>query len=285
MSKALSSRRHGRTVLAIGGLTLILVLTGCASSSVTQTGGMTSYQGLTDVKTVRTKARLSADAAALAKAKSIRLEPVAYGEGAAEGVSESQRALIANRVMRELCIRLSNRFDIVTGKDAADISVRTVITRLTPTNREAAAANLPLRAAGMVFGVPAPRVPLGMGTFAAEGEAVDAAGTQRAVMVWARGADALTTRARVSKIGDAYELSGAFADDMANLVITGKNPLHELSVDMLKGRQRPVASACDAYGKSHDVESFMSGFVGAPPEWTDGKPPPTAAPPSPSPSR
>jgi hypothetical protein len=282
MSNGPSLRRHGRTVLGMGGLALILGLTGCASSSVTQTGGMSSYQGLTDVKTVRTKARISADAAALAKAKSIRLEPVAYGEGAAEGVSESQRALIANRVMRELCVRLSNRFDIVTGKDAADMRVRTVITRLTPTNREAAAANLPLRAAGMVFGVPAPRVPLGMGTFAAEGEAVDAAGAQRAVMVWARGADALTTRARVSKIGDAYELSGAFADDMANLVITGKNPLHELSVEMLKGRQRPVASACDAYGKSHDVESFMSGFVGAPPEWTDGKPPP-APPPPPSP--
>jgi hypothetical protein len=282
MSNGPSLRRHGRTVLGMGGLALILGLTGCASSSVTQTGGMSSYQGLTDVKTVRTKARISADAAALAKAKSIRLEPVAYGEGAAEGVSESQRALIANRVMRELCVRLSNRFDIVTGKDPADMRVRTVITRLTPTNREAAAANLPLRAAGMVFGVPAPRVPLGMGTFAAEGEAVDAAGAQRAVMVWARGADALTTRARVSKIGDAYELSGAFADDMANLVITGKNPLHELSVEMLKGRQRPVASACDAYGKSHDVESFMSGFVGAPPEWTDGKPPP-APPPPPSP--
>jgi hypothetical protein len=265
-------RRGSAPGLLIGALSMAVGLAGCASSSVTQTGGLTSYQDMTDVKTARTKAKIFADADTLASAKSVRIEPVTYSPGAADEVSADQRALIANLVERTLCVRLSGRFDIVAGPDPADLTVRTVITRLTPTNREAAAATLPIRAVSMAFGVPAPlRLPIGMGSFAAEGEALDQAGARRASMVWARGADVLTSRARISKIGDAYQLSDAFAGDMAALVITAKNPLHDLPKARFGGRVRPVAQACNAYGKSHAVEGFVGGLFAAPPEWTEGK--------------
>jgi hypothetical protein len=225
-----------------------------------------------DVKTTRTKAKIFADADKLATVKTVRIAAVVYGAGAGENVSADQRALIANLVERTLCQRLSARFDIVADQEPADLTIRTVITRMTPTNREAAAATAPIRAAGIVFGTPAPfRLPIGMGSFSAEGEAVDQAGVQRASMVWARGADALTNQARLSKIGDAYELSGAYAGDMAALVITAKNPLHDLPKAHLGRGGRPVSEACDAYGKSHVAQNFVGGLFGAPPEWTDGK--------------
>ena len=270
--------RLGRTLgLAIAALAAPAWLAGCASSSITQTGGLSSYEDMKDVKTTRTKARIFAQADALAAAKSVRIAAVTYGPGAADKVSADQRALIANLVERTLCVRLSNRFDIVAGDQPADLTIRTVITRLTPTNREAAAVMLPMRAASMAFGVPAPfRLPVGMGSFSAEGEAIDSAGARRASMVWARGADVLTSRARVSKIGDAYQLSDAFAGDMAALVITARNPLHDLPKASFGKRERPVAVACDAYGKSHGAENFVGGIFGAPPEWTDGKPRPPA---------
>jgi hypothetical protein len=257
---------------AIGGLALLLAA--CASSSITQTGGLSSYQRMTDVRTARTKARISADPSALAAARTVRIDPVVYAPGAADRVSPAQSALVANLVARTLCVRLSDRFDIAAAGSRADLEVRAIVTRLTPTNREAAAVSAPLRVAGMVVGVPVPgRIPLGMGSFAAEGEAVDRHGGQRAAMVWARGADMFTNRPRASKIGDAYELSSAFGGDLAALIATGRNPLHEIPRDPFAKRKRPIPAACGVYGKGHPRETFMSGFIAGPPEWTDSKPP------------
>ncbi len=267
------TRRYQRWMAA----SAALCLSACASSSITRTGAISGYQDMTAVKTSRTRALIRADADDLAKAKSVRIAPVAYADGAGGEVSAEQRALVANLVARTLCVKLSDRFDIVSGPGPADLTVRAVITRMTPTNREAAGASVPLRLASMAVGVPMPfRIPVGLGAFAAEGEAIDAKGAQRAAIVWARGADALTNRARVSKIADAYDLSGAFAGDLAALIVTGRNPLHDLPKDLFKTRERPVAAACDVYGKSNTAGKFMSGFIGAPPEWTDGKPKPPA---------
>jgi hypothetical protein len=258
-------------------LAVALSLGACASASITQDGGLSSYEGMTPVKTSRIRARIVADAPALAAARSVRIAPVSYAPGAGGAVSAEQRAVVANLIARTLCVKLSDRFDIVAGDGPADLTVRAVITRLTPTNREAAGASVPLRVATMAVGVPMPfRIPVGLGALAAEGEAVDAAGARRAAMVWARGADALTNRARVSRIGDAYDLAGGFAGDMAALIVTGRNPLHDLPADPFAKRQRPVAAACEVYGKSSGAGKFLSGFIGGPPEWTDSKarPPP-----------
>ena len=53
-----SARRTAVLGLLIGALAITAGLAGCASSSITQTGGLSSYQGMTDVKTTRTKARI-----------------------------------------------------------------------------------------------------------------------------------------------------------------------------------------------------------------------------------
>jgi hypothetical protein len=274
MSKHPTSRlrRSLAPVSVIAGLAVLLAA--CASSSITQTGGLSTYRRMTSVRTARTKARISADPSALAAARTVRIDPVVYAPGAADRVSSAQSALVANLVARTLCVRLSDRFDIASARRPADLEVRAIITRMTPTNREAAAVSAPLRVAGMVVGVPVlGRIPVGMGSFAAEGEAVDRRGAQRAAMVWARGADMFTNRPRASKIGDAYELSGAFGGDLADLIATGRNPLHEIPRNPFAKRKRPVPAACGVYGRGHPGETFLSGFIAGPPEWTDEKPP------------
>ena len=263
-----------RAVTAAAILAPALWLTACASSSVTQTGAISSYGTLEPVKTTRTKARIWASGPDLAAAKSVRIDLVRYGPLVDSHVSPGESALIANRIGRTLCLKLSDRYDIVPSPGRADLTVKVAITRMTATDRTAAAASLPLRAATMIFGIPfAARFPVGLGAFAAEGEAVDLAGRQQAAMVWARGADMFTNRARISKIGDAYDLSGAFAGDLAALIVTGRNPLHDVPPMPGRERTRPIPEACAAYGKVNSAEGFVGSFVGAPPSVTEGKPP------------
>jgi hypothetical protein len=274
----MTARRRGRATAQLALLAILggaPLLAACAHSAITETGGLTSYEGMTPVKTTRTHALYKADPPALAKATSVRIAPVTYAPGTGRKVSADQRAFIANIVARTLCDKLSDHYDIAAADGPADLTVRAVITRMTPTNRDAARASVPLRIAAAVVGVPVPgRLPIGLGSFAAEGEAIDSSGTQRAAITWARGADAFTNRARVSKIGDAFELSSAFAGDLADLVITGQNPLHDIPRHIMSKRNRPIPAACDVYGRSQGVKDFLGGFVGMSPEVTDKQSPP-----------
>lgn len=270
----MTPRFFGSVVAKAAGAAVNLVgplfLVACASSAITRSGALSSYDHMTAVKTTRAKALIRTDEAVLSAAKTVRIEPVTFTPGAGAQISSKQGALIANAIGRVLCAKLSKRYDIVAADTPADLTLKVAVTRIAPTDTGVVAGTFALRIAGTVVGVPFPvRLPLGMGAFSAEAEAIDAMGVQHAAMVWARGADMFTTPARLSKIGDAYEISGAFAGDLAKLVITGRNPLREFPSMGAAGKKRPVSPVCAAYGKSHGGEYFVSGFVGAPPEWTD----------------
>lgn len=63
--------RLGRTLgLVSGVLSTPVMLAGCASSSITQSGGLSSYQDMTAVKTGRTKAKVFADPDGLSPSRS-----------------------------------------------------------------------------------------------------------------------------------------------------------------------------------------------------------------------
>ena len=149
----------------------------------------------------------------------------------------------------------------------ADLTVLTTVTGIRPTNTAAASASMGARVVARVVGSPiAPRVPLGLGGFSAEAEAMDRTGTQRAALVWTRNANALLTGARVSHVGDAYQLAAAFAGDLARLVSTGKDPLREVSAPHFS-RKAPQA-ACAVYGRG-EKSGYINGMFGIAPEATD----------------
>ena len=93
-------------------------------------------------------------------------------------------------------------------------------------------------------------------------------------MVWTRDANALLTGARVSHIGDAYQLAAAFANDMARLTITGEDPLREVTAPHLT-RKAPQA-ACAVYGRG-EKSGYFNGMFGIAPEATDHDAPATKA--------
>ena len=233
----------------------------------TPSGVLSSSTGLAPAHSLQARALWRADAAALAKARTVRIAPVRIVPGAADRITSEQRALLANEMARTLCARLSARYHIVPARARADLTVRATITHVRPTNTAAATASLGRRIIAKVVGSPvAPRVPLGLGGLSAEGEVVDSRSVQRAALVWTRGANFLLTGARVSHIGDAYQLAAAFANDLARLAITGRGPLRDVSVPRLA--HAAVQPACAIYGRG-ERSGYVNGMFGIAPEATD----------------
>ena len=141
-------------------------------------------------------------------AESVGLPNVRVAEGAlGDGITAEQAELVANRAARDVCMQLARRYRI--EPDAPDLAIELLVTAIRPTSSGAAGASALIG----VF-VPGPfRLPAGLGGFAADG-AVRADGEDVVVLRWAEGAGAITEDAKVSTIGDAYQLAGEFADDL-----------------------------------------------------------------------
>src|SRR5262249_27782233 len=162
-----------------------------------------------------------------------------------------------------------------------DLTVHAFITRIIPTDETAAAASkvtwvaTSVATAVTVVPVPVPslRIPIGLGGLALEAEAIDRTGSQNAAMVWARGADSLTSRPRVSPAGDSYDLAASLGAEFSKALVTGARPFKTLPpppkrVGSLLGGA-PKESACEAFGRGPGVAGLVGSAIGLPPEWTD----------------
>jgi Protein of unknown function (DUF3313) len=271
------------------GLALLMPLIAACAAAVPleQAGLLSSYQHLAPSSGFLTQAQVSVNKDEILAAKTIRIIPTSLSSAVAEAkLSEAQLTLIANAVDRSLCTGLSDRFQIVPRAQPADLTVHAFITRIIPTDETAAAASkvtsvaTSVATAVTVVPVPVPslRIPIGLGGLALEAEAVDRTGSQKAAMVWARGADSVTSRPRVSSAGDAYDLATSFGADFSKLLVTGASPFKTLPslpsmrrVGSLLGGA-PKESACEAFGRGPGVAGLVGGMIGLPPEWTDTGP-------------
>jgi hypothetical protein len=225
------------------------------------------------------KSKLSINKADVLAARTIAITPTSFAAGAlAPQLTEEQRHVIANAVDRSLCIGVSDRFVVVPRGERADLTVHVTLTHITLTDIIAAGAS---KAAAVVpmfvsTGTPifVPRIPYGMGSLSAEAEAKDHDGKQKAAFVWARGADMLTSNARVAADGDAYDLAKELGADLSKFLNTGESPFRaDLSMPSSQKVQssfggKPKYAACDAFGRA-GVGAFLGGKLGAPPEWND----------------
>jgi hypothetical protein len=269
---------------ALLGSFLPLVVGACASVPLEQGGSLSTYQQLAPSNGVLTKAQVSVSKDEVLTARTARIIKTTLSAAAAEaGLSDAQLRLIANAIDRSLCTGLSDRFQIVPATEPADLTVRALITRVIPTDEIAAAASkvtsIAASVATQVYVAPVPvpelRIPIGLGGLALEAEAVDRTGSQKAAIIWARGADSFTSKPRVSRAGDAYELASAFGDDFSRLLVTGASPfgtlpsppsMHQVQ-SLLGGAPKEVA--CEAFGRAPGVPGLLGGAIGLPPEWTD----------------
>jgi Protein of unknown function (DUF3313) len=267
-----------------------LVLTGgCATVPFEQSGSLSSYKSLAASDGILTRARVSANKDELLAAKTIRIAPTSFSESASRaGLSQIQRDMVANAIDRSMCIGLADRFHVVSSAESADLSVHAVVTYVGLTDEMVAgvsqAAAVGVSVAEKIFipvpvPIPTPRIPVGLGGLAVEAEALDQTARQQAAMVWARGADAFTSKPKVSTAADAYDVTSSFASDFSQLLVTGSSPFQRLpslpsvhSISAMFGGP-PKEVACEAFGRGPGVPGLLGSMVGLPPEWTDKGPP------------
>ena len=268
-------------------LAIVAGLAGCASAPLETAGSLSSYEALAPAEGIVTRSKLRVDKSELLAAKSVTIISTSFSRAAARAdLSEKQRHVIANAIDRSVCIGLGDRFEVVPPGRAADLTVHVTVTHVDVTDAAVAGASkavsaVPMFLTGGASYIVVPRIPLGMGSLSVEAEAMDIHGRQKAALVWARGADMLTSTPRVSASGDPYDLAGEFGADFSKLLVTGDNPFtKQLSMPTMQRVQstlggKPKYAACDAFGRS-GIPAFLGGKVlGAPPEWVDDAAPVT----------
>ncbi|RAX37918.1 DUF3313 domain-containing protein [Rhizobium tropici] len=278
----LPDSRHNAGSAARAALAALLLSSaaGCAAVPLEEGNTLTSYSGLTSNNGKFTKAKLRVDPTDLVLTKTIYIEPTSVSPNAAQQINKaSDQALVANVISRALCVGVSDRFEVVDHRENADVIVHATITRIVPTNAAMAGVSTATSlGANFVVPVPVPRLPFGLGGLAVEAEATTKDGKQVGAMVWAKGANAITTSARVSQVGDAYSLASSFGGDFSKMLVTGKTPYKGLpklpSAQKIKFGLggRPKYQACERFGRSPGVKDFAASQIGLPPSWTDKQP-------------
>jgi hypothetical protein len=278
----LSSRRARRQrsllVKSVAASTMAAVLlSGCASAPMTRGGSLSSYDSLTPSDGVLAKSLVHVSKDEVLAAKTVRIVPTVFSEAASPHLSTKQRVLVANAVDRSLCVGLSERFQVVTADQPADLTAHVLVTQAAPTDEVAAGASKVASFVPMALGVPAPvpRLPIGLGSLTVEAEAQDSSGKQQAAMIWARGANSFTNSPTVSTAGDAYDLAASFGGDFSQLLVTGASPFGKApslpSLDKIGSSLggKPKYAACETFGRGPGVVGMIAGRVGLPPEWSD----------------
>ncbi|TRC76115.1 DUF3313 domain-containing protein [Mesorhizobium sp. WSM4307] len=251
-------------------------LSACTNVPLPEGTSLDSSAGMRPSGGTLTHAKLRVDSAPLLAAQTVRIVPTSTQVGS-RGFDTDDLALVTNAIDRALCTDLADRFRVVAASQPADLTVQATVTNIVATNRTAAAGSVvaSLGGAAAGLGVPIPRLPIGLGGLAIEAEAIDKEGSQRAAMLWSRGANMITTKPRVSAVGDAYALSSAFAANFARMVVTGKDPFKGMPAIPSMQRLRaslggnPKYDACKAFGKAPGISGLVAARFGLPPTWTD----------------
>ncbi len=260
---------------------LLPVLAGCAAAPLERGGSLASYDQMMPSDGVLTKSLVRISRSDVRVAKTVRIVPTAFSAAASQAAfTDQQRKLVSNTVDRALCIGLSDRFRVVNFGEAADLTVQAVVTHAEPTNEIAAGTSKVLAIIPAFFSlgypVPVPRIPVGLGSLSVEAEARGPANDQQAAMIWARGADSITSKPKISQASDDYDLASSFGDDFSKLLVTGESPFGippSLPSVQKVGSSlggAPKNPACEAFGRDPGVIGMIGGgMLGLPPEWTD----------------
>ncbi|MBR0972886.1 MULTISPECIES: DUF3313 domain-containing protein [Bradyrhizobium] len=260
-------------------MSVALALGGCATAPLERAGSLRSYDRMSDANGLVTRSQIRVNKKDVLAAKTIRIASTVFPARNDVALNQKERRLVANAISRELCLRLSERFRIVSADDDADLTVQATVTHATPTSPTASGASKALSIAKTValpaVPVPVPRLPVGLGSLSVEAEARDFAGFQKAAMVWARSANSISNSPRVANEGDAYDLAADFGADFAKLVTSGESPFGGIPalppMDSIPVRLggAPKYVACEAFGRFPGLTGFAGQGLGLPPAWTD----------------
>lgn len=231
-------------------LSLPIALGACATAETTQTGFLSDYSRLQPRSdAVRAKVEQFRDDALIDSIRSVWIEPTVLSGDIADGFSDEEKEIITREIDRRICFALSNKFTIAPEATSETGRLRSAASRIGATNAVGSSAS-----AVANFFIPGPigvRVPGSTGGLAAEAELLTPDGKQAAAIVWARDAQVVGTESpSLSRIGDAHQLTGAFAGMVAEAVAPADDE-----------RVHNETDPCAQYGPRVRPEGFISRFV------------------------
>ncbi|MFS8048958.1 DUF3313 domain-containing protein [Rhizobium sp. BR 314] len=256
---------------------ILAVTSGCSSVPLKEGGMLSSYGNLGAPKGKFSKSRVFLDKDKLKDVKKVAIWPTTLTLAAGSRIpNPKDRLLVSNSIDRAICFAMSEKYQIVPIGGSPDLTVKAVITDIVPTQPTVAGAATAISiGSSIALPVQIPRLPLGLGGLAVEAEALDGAGVQRAAILWSRGANSITNKARISKVGDAYDLAAAFGSEFSRMIIAGKEPgglnirlpsFYEIRTGI---GGKPGSPLCESFGRSPGVIGALGASFGAPPSWTD----------------
>lgn len=206
-----------------------LTLAACQTAPVADAGFLTTYDGLKSKPgTLRVAVRDRRDESVSAGIDRVVIEPAQLAPGAADGLAETDVALVLGEVDRQVCYELSERFTVLSADEPDAAKVRVAVTRITPTEPVSSGA----AAVANAF-IPGPlgvRVPGSTGSLAAEAELIAAAGVQAAAVAWARSATVVgTDTPSLSRVGDALQFAEVFGDQVGDSFAPKDRPVRPIS--------------------------------------------------------
>lgn len=251
----------------------VLALSACATAPTSRQKGIDTRQELRQIKEGRNSSiKQFVDKSRLDSIQSLGLPKLVIADGIVNSqIIQAQADLVVNRAGRDACRELANYFEIRSDENKPDLNLNFVVTAINPTNSAASGVSALLGVA-----VPGPfRLPAGLGGFAADGSANDVDGNQIVITQWAKGANAFTNDAKVSTIGDAYQLAGSFGTFFARLLINPEGMRNKNRVALDKIRVDNNRKSCDArFGKASLAGRGASLLLPLSPEAIDpGMPP------------
>ncbi len=183
-------------------------------------------------------------------------------------ISAEQLAILSNALNRSLCRELSPHLLALPEPSTDALEIEVALTGITSTSKAVSG----LSAAVDVF-VPGPfRIPAGMGAIALDARAFSNNQTL-AFMRWAKGANPVLNSAKVSSIGDAYDLLDTFAREFAELLLQ-KNQTGTLRAKLPESQRSENEQLClNRYGKVPVIGKGAAFLLPLSPEFIDqGKP-------------
>lgn len=245
-------RPHARLPLRAVAIAGFLGLSACQSTSVPNSGFLSSYAGLGGAPgSAKARRTIRDDVASDGIARVYLLPTVLRLSGS--DLSAEEQAMVRNEVDRQICFEVSERFVVVETPSPDAATVRTAIVRIAPTNRAGSAVSA---VAGFFIPVPVVkfRAPMTTGGLAVESELVTSEGRQAAALTWSHNAEVVgRTGPSMSRVGDALQLA---------------EPLGDAVGDAFATKARKVAAIanpdpCAAFGPRRDVGRMVAnGLVG-----------------------
>ncbi|WP_417483128.1 DUF3313 family protein [Maricaulis sp.] len=214
---------------------IAVTMAGCAANGLQQASTLSDYQNMQPAERRLLQVREWADPQAMRSVDAIYIAQAGVVPGVVEGsgVDPVRFNRVVGKLTQTVCRRLARGgFEITADPALASHQVRLNITGFETTNRVSAGAS---RLIGFAIPGPlSPRIPIGIGALAVEGEMLDADERQVAALEWSS-RNHLASSGGFSEIGDGYALAQVFADSFGDLIVEARNSVSEVRQSTERG--------------------------------------------------